>query len=86
MPKEIDGRKFFSTNEILDRLGISRQTFWRWRREGKIPPGSRFRDRRMMFTEGEMEQITAHATRLEPESIADDRQLNLFSDTSSARG
>jgi hypothetical protein len=34
----------------MQLLGISRQEFWRWRKQGKVPPGVRHRDGRLLFS------------------------------------
>ncbi len=34
---------YFTAADIVRERQISRQTFWRWRQEGKIPSGHRFR-------------------------------------------
>jgi len=78
MPIDIAGQSFYLTKEVAESLGISRQTLWRWRQEGHIPPGSRFRDRQVVFTETEVEVIREYAYRLEPVGISPD-QLKLFS-------
>ena len=78
MSLEIDGVEYVPGGEILAALGISRQTLWRWRQEGKIPQGHRFRDGRVLFTRQEAERIIQHANRIEPISDQDRRQLGLF--------
>jgi len=77
---EIDGIQYVSAAELAKELGIARQTLWRWRSEGKIPPGHRFRSSRIVFTPTEAEAIRRHALRLEPIDPVDANQLNLFED------
>jgi predicted DNA-binding transcriptional regulator AlpA len=78
MPRQIDGVPYFSAAEVIDAVEITRQTFWRWRREGKVPRGHRFRDGQVVFTEAELQEIQAHANHLEPISLASPDQLKLF--------
>lgn len=78
MSVEIEGTVFFSANEVADELGVSRQTFWRWRREGKVPSGRLYRDRQIIFTRAEIEQAREYAHRVEPIDPAQREQLRLF--------
>lgn len=66
MTLEINGKTYVSTTHILQQLGISRQTLWRWRQEGKIPPGHRYRDGKVLFTMCEVEAIKQFANHIEP--------------------
>lgn len=76
---EIDGDAYLSAAEVVRRLGISRQTLWRWRQEEKIPPGHRYRGRQVLFSEAEFTEIESFANRLEPIQTEIDRtQLRLF--------
>ncbi len=81
MDRVIDGTKYFSATDVARDLGISRQTLWRWRKEGKIPLGHRFRDRQVMFTEGESLAIKDFANHIEPIAERDNGQLRLFNGT-----
>jgi hypothetical protein len=78
MPIEIEGVTYYSAPEAAAETGISRQTLWRWRQQGKVPLGLRFRDRKILFTTDEFEEICDYANRLEPASTAPSRQGNLF--------
>jgi predicted DNA-binding transcriptional regulator AlpA len=78
MPTQIDGVPYFSAAELVDELGISRQTLWRWRQEGHVPMGYRFRDRQILFTADEAEVIRRYAFRLQPADTSAPRQLSLF--------
>ncbi len=69
MPLHIDGSQYFSTTELVDELGVSRQTLWRWRQDGKIPVGQRFRDGKVLFTEDDVEAAREYARQVEPISI-----------------
>lgn len=66
MPREIDGVRYVAIKELLSSLGISRQTFWRWRQQGSVPPGRRFRTKELLFTVEEVLEIREFSNRLEP--------------------
>jgi predicted DNA-binding transcriptional regulator AlpA len=66
MPLEIDGRPFLTLSELAGAIGVSRQTLWRWRRDGKIPSGHRFRDGRVVFAETETRLVRAHSLAMTP--------------------
>ena len=80
MTVEIEGAVYFCVSDVVDRLAVSRQTLWRWRQEGKIPKGHRFRGKQVVFSAEEMKMIEAFANRLEPigASSIDQSQLRLF--------
>jgi transposase-like protein len=75
---EIEGTQFFTAQEVAAEAGVTRQTLWRWRRAGKIPPGSRFRNRQILYTAAECREIRDYANFLEPLSRASDGQLSMF--------
>jgi len=77
-PIQIDGLDFFFMADIADEVGVSRQTLWRWRNDGKIPSGHRYRDGRVLFTAGEFAEIQGFANRLEPIGQTYSDQLRLF--------
>lgn len=78
MPKHIEGRPYYSSGDIVSQLGVTRQTLWRWRREGKIPAGYRYRDRWILYTELEFQEIQRFANRVEPIDDKPRNQLTLF--------
>ena len=66
MPIQIDNVTYYSATEVIGTLNVSRQTLWRWRNEGKVPAGHRYRDRDVLFTSVEAEVIRRFANRIEP--------------------
>jgi predicted DNA-binding transcriptional regulator AlpA len=82
MPIHIDGVAYVSAADLLQDLGIARQTLWRWRKARKIPPGRRYRGRDVVFTKEEVEIIREYANRLEPAEpalgVSDVDQMSLF--------
>jgi hypothetical protein len=78
MPIEIDGVTYFSAADITEKIGVARQTLWRWRHAGKIPAGRRYRDRQIVFTTAEFQAIREYANRLEPLDSGEVDQLKLF--------
>ena len=70
MPLEIRGTTYFSTSRVLEDADVSRQTLWRWRREGLVPRGHRFRNGQLLFTQDEYQEILAYANHVEPEQIS----------------
>lgn len=84
MPEELGGTTYYSTSEVLEAIGVSRQTLWRWRQDPEFPQGGRLRGR-LLFTEADLEQIREYAFDVEPvEHGSDPSQLALF--RSAARG
>jgi predicted DNA-binding transcriptional regulator AlpA len=79
MPVLIEATRYFSAIEIAKELGVSRSTFWRWRSQGEIPCGRRYRGGKMvLFTEEEFAAIREFANRLEPVQVPNRHQLKLF--------
>jgi len=78
MPIEIQGAPYYTVTELTERLDVSRQTLWRWRQEGKIPLGHKFRNRHVVFTPAEVDRIEAFANRIEPIDGSAEPQLSLF--------
>jgi predicted DNA-binding transcriptional regulator AlpA len=80
MTVEIEGEVYLCVGDVTERLEISRQTLWRWRQEGKIPSGHKFRGKQVVFSAEEVSLIEAFANRLEPitASGTDKEQLRLF--------
>lgn len=66
---EIDGVPYFGVAAVAKEVGVSRQTLWRWRHEGKIPPGRRYRDGQILFNVAEFNAVRRHANRLEPADV-----------------
>jgi transposase-like protein len=85
MSIEIEGTRYYSAADIHRDLGVARQTLWRWRKDAKIPRGRRYRDRKVLFTEHEMEAIREYANRLEPVELANSGQMKLFNANSRRR-
>lgn len=78
MTVEIDGTMYHTVNEVAEQLDVSRQTLWRWRQEGKVPIGRRYRGREIVFSPAEVESIADYANRVEPLSPILAHQLRLF--------
>jgi predicted DNA-binding transcriptional regulator AlpA len=69
MPLTIEGVEFFTTTEVTQMLGVSRQTLWRWRAEGNVPPGRRYRRKSVVFARAEVDEIVALANKIEPIAV-----------------
>ena len=76
--KRIEGVEYYSVNEVLEEADVSRQTLWRWRRNGSVPEGHRFRGRQILFSRREFDEIVAYANRIEaPTTNRDQLALTL---------
>jgi hypothetical protein len=75
---KINGIEYFTVPEILRELRIARQTLWRWRQQQKIPAGHRYRDRNLLYTLGEVQEIRQFANRVEDIEQNNKNQLKLF--------
>jgi len=78
MPVNIEGEKYLTTKDVVESVGISRQTLWRWRSEGCIPLGSKYRGRQIIFNLNEVELIKAFAGRIEPLRSKNRKDMSLF--------
>ena len=67
MPIEIDGKRYYETTEVCEKVGISRPTLFRWLRRGLL--SKLYKDRRgwRLFTEEDLSKIQAEARRIEVE-------------------
>lgn len=65
-PIEIDGVRYYTATDLCLEVNVARGTLWRWRTEGKVPAGRKFRGQQLLFTEDEAKQIRRYAQRLEP--------------------
>jgi hypothetical protein len=63
---EIDGIAYLSVDHVAREVGVSRTTLWRWRQNGTVPVGYRYRGRLTLFTVIELEAIREYANRLAP--------------------
>jgi DNA-binding transcriptional MerR regulator len=65
MPVSIDGVTLYRISEALMRAGVSRATYFRWVRQGRVRD-SRYKDRngRRLFTPDEVRELERVAHRL----------------------
>lgn len=78
MPVEINGKEYLQVTEIVEEIGVTRQTLWRWRRDGTIPIGRKYRGRQIIYTPSEVELIRQFAERIEPIDDQHRREKTLF--------
>lgn len=78
MSLQVEGVDYWRAREVCAHLQISRQTLWRWRQQGKVPTGHRYRDNSIIFTEREVEEIRAYANRIESLDLDMPRQVKRF--------
>lgn len=81
MPLTIKGLTYYTAADVAERVEVSRQTLWRWRQDGKIPLGHKYRNRHVVFTPAELKQIELFADRIEPIAPSDRLQRDLFQDS-----
>src|SRR5437762_14087385 len=75
---DIQGVRYFTHDEVEKAVGRTRQTIWRWRRDGQVPAGHRDRRGRVLFTASDVDAIRLYALSVEPISPQSDQQLRLF--------
>jgi predicted DNA-binding transcriptional regulator AlpA len=79
VPVQVEGIQYLTLPEVLQEMQITRQTLWRWRHEGLIPQGRRFRSRQLLFSPDEAAAIRRYANRIEPIAApGSEPQMNLF--------
>ena len=61
-------------------IDVTRQTLWRWRQDGKVPPGHKYRGRPVIYTPAELNAIEQFANRIDPIEPSEKVQRDLFGD------
>jgi len=51
-------QKYFSDRDIAKRFGISRNTVWRWAREGRLPPPTKIGPNCSRWPESAVDELT----------------------------
>lgn len=69
MPVTIDQVSYMTADEVADLARVSRQTLWRWRQDGNVPPGYRYRGKKLLFTEADARLVLDFAHRIEPVNL-----------------
>jgi predicted site-specific integrase-resolvase len=80
MPIEIKGLTYFSLSDVAEMIDVTRQTLWRWRQDGKVPAGHKYRGRQVIYTPAELNAIEQFANRIDPIEPSDKVQRDLFGD------
>ena len=65
---------------MAQQIDVTRQTLWRWRQDGKVPPGHKYRGRHVIYTPAEFSAIEQFANRIDPIEPSDKVQRDLFGD------
>src|SRR5262245_5204040 len=63
---KIAGMTYLPAAHVAKHVGVSRTTLWRWRHEGKVPLGRRYRNGLLLFTSAEVELVRKYADKVEP--------------------
>jgi predicted DNA-binding transcriptional regulator AlpA len=74
MPLILKDVEYLQVREVAAAAGVRRETFWRWRKDRKVPQGRQYRNTRI-FTAEETAEICAYATTARP---LEDTQIALF--------
>ena len=84
MTLNVDGVEYLTANEVLTAIGVTRQTFHRWRKDGKVPAGHKYRNQ-VVFTQADFDLVREFANRVEPVDLNSTAQLALFPTNSNSR-
>jgi DNA-binding transcriptional MerR regulator len=70
MPTVVDGRTYYRTAEVCGMVGISRNTLFRWLKEGILAKGE-YRDWRgwRLFTEAQIDILKKRTNYLSPRGV-----------------
>ena len=59
---------FYTTQDVLNKVGITRPTLYKWLKEGKIPEVMRDRNNFRLFTKESIEKIMIYKNMVKPPS------------------
>ncbi len=66
MPVSVGEFEYLTLAEVALAVGVTRQTLWRWRRNGKVPAGMRLRDGRILYGSRDVAAVRTFAEELTP--------------------
>jgi predicted site-specific integrase-resolvase len=69
MPREINGKSYWSASEVCHEVAISRPTLYRWLKRGLLIKLHRDRRGWRLFTEEDLNKIQAEARRIEIDHV-----------------
>lgn len=77
MPIEINGQIYYRTAEVCQIVGIGKSTLFRWMRQD-IVKEAQYRDRKgwRLFTEDELQSITAETSRIQRNHVAEREKIS----------
>ncbi|MFO7773004.1 MAG: MerR family transcriptional regulator [Dehalococcoidia bacterium] len=77
MPIEINGQIYYRTAEVCQMVGIGKSTLFRWMRQS-IVKEAEYRDRKgwRLFTEDELQSITAETSRIQRNHVAETAKIS----------
>ncbi len=78
MPLKVNNIIYLTSTEHQEELNLSRQTLWRWRQDGKVSQGHRYRRHQAIFTPDETQAIRDYANQVEPIDPESCDRLSLF--------
>jgi excisionase family DNA binding protein len=60
---------FYTTKDVLKKVGVTRPTLYKWLKEGKIPEVSRDRNDFRLFTKKDIDNILAYKNLIKKPTI-----------------
>ncbi len=76
MSIQIQGETYIKATDLALEIGTTRQSLWRWRKNGVIPTGQKYRNQQVVFSVAEANQIREYANRITLANIASPKKKN----------
>lgn len=70
MPREMNGKKYWSPSEVCQEVAISRPTLYRWLKRGILTTLHRDRKGWRMFTEEDLKKIRLEANKVDVQELS----------------
>jgi len=76
----MNGNGFYTTKEVLERVGIARPTLYKWIKKGKVPKVARDRNNFRLFTEENIKIILEYKDIIKPPYLTEKIQDKFMGD------
>ena len=70
MPREMNGKRYWSASEVCREVAISRPTLYRWIKRGILTKLHRDRKGWRMFTEEDLRKIRSEADKVDVQELS----------------